>query len=503
MISELPSGFNNLRSLFADVKCKSNIPDLAVTDISSNSHNILPGGLFLACAGKRKHGLEYIDQAIASNVAAIAWEPSCDYQSPNLPENIISLEVQNLSGYIGQIADHYFGNPSNHLSVTGVTGTNGKTTVARLASTALSTLGSNSGYMGTIGYGIGNKIKSSELTTPGCILVHKRLRYLADLGATSVVMEVSSHGLDQGRIDGVKIKTAALTNLTRDHLDYHSSFSEYAEAKAKLFSHSEMETAVVNMGDSFGADLVRRNITAKRIISVAVEGSGIHANQVDLFAQLLKVDKKGLEVRLSGSFGTSEFFSPIWGKFNLENLSIVTGILLAHGFSLEESTAVLSKLKLPEGRMQVLRPKIGPTVVVDFAHTPAALKNVIEALRDYSWGNIICVFGCGGERDKGKRSLMGAAAFRYADKVIITDDNPRHEDSELIFKDILSGVSDSKSIVVIKDRAVAIQTAINSASSKDVILIAGKGSEDYQIIRDKRINFSDLGLAASFLEIPH
>ncbi len=501
MQSEAVTETVSLRSLFA--AGSDAIPDIAVTDITSDSRNARKGGLFLACDGGTHHGLQYVDQALAANVAAVVWEPSAEHAAPVLPDSVVGFALPSLSSQVGDIADRFFGQPSGQLAITGVTGTNGKTTVARLASTALSLLDGTSGYMGTMGFGIGADLEPSELTTPGCIVVHRRLRKLADAGAQSVVMEVSSHGLDQGRIDGVRVGTAALTNLSRDHLDYHADLESYGAAKARLFARAGLQTAVVNVSDSFGAQLAERQLSAQRIIRVAInDGTQRPVDNVpaDLIAELLGANAQGLRIRFGGQFGASEFSSPMWGRFNVENLAIAAGILLAHDFSLDQATAALAHIGSPAGRMEVLRAGPDrPAVVVDFAHTPAALEQALSALRDHGSGRVWCVFGCGGNRDQGKRAQMGAVAAAGADHVILTDDNPRHEDPAEIIAAIHAGIDDTESVEVIRDRSAAISHAIDQAGAGDVVLVAGKGSEQHQLVGERRIEFSDAAVARTAL----
>ena len=498
MHADSTSAAVNLRSLLVDDS--NRVPDIAVTDITSDSRKAREGGLFLACSGGTQHGLEYVADALAAKVAAVVWEPAADHQAPELPAGVVGLEVPELSAQVGAIADRFFAQPSGQLAVTGVTGTNGKTTVARVASTALSLLDGTTAYMGTMGFGVGDDLVPSALTTPGCIVVHRRLRQFADAGAENVVMEVSSHGLDQGRVDGVRITTAALTNLSRDHLDYHGDLKSYGEAKARLFARPELQTAIVNVSDSFGAQLAARDLSAETVIRVAIVDASTPAVEADLNAELLSADANGLHIRFSGRFGTSEFTSPMWGRFNAENLAIAAGILLAHDFSLQQVTAALAHINTPAGRMEVLRSDAGqPTVVVDFAHTPAALEQALLALRDHCDGAIWCVFGCGGNRDQGKRGEMGAVAESHADHVVLTDDNPRHEDPAAIIETILAGVATPDAVQVIRDRASAIATAIDQAAARDAVLIAGKGSEAYQLVADQRLEFSDAAVAKAAL----
>jgi UDP-N-acetylmuramoyl-L-alanyl-D-glutamate--2,6-diaminopimelate ligase len=383
------------------------------------------------------------------------------------------------------------------MHVTGITGTNGKTTTAWLAANALVALGERAGYMGTLGYGIGTELETSALTTPGCIAVHRRLRKLADAGAKSVVVEVSSHGLDQGRIDGVNLQTAAFTNLSRDHLDYHASLDAYQKAKAKLFDVAGIESAVINIGDPFGAALARNPAGTYRLITVAIAGTAPGDQPAALTAELLEARPDGLRVRFAGDYGSAEINSPLWGQFNVENLLVAAGILIASGYALDAAVKALETTPAPPGRMQVVRgAETAPLVVVDFAHTPDALAKVLLALRAHCDGQVFAVFGCGGNRDAGKRSEMGAIAALHADRVIVTDDNPRDEDPAEIVNAILTGIPADAAVEVVHDRALAIEHAINAATAADAVLIAGKGSECFQYINGNRQPFSDVDVAA-------
>ena len=498
-----------LRELFSgmSVDAGSQVPELMVTDITTDSGFVTKGGLFLACQGIHHHGLEFALPAVAAGAVAIAWEPVEGRATAELPEAVASFAVPDLSSEVGTIADRFFASPSAEIVVTGVTGTNGKTTTAWLASQALTRLGCAAGYMGTIGfgmagYGMSSELEPSALTTPGVIAVHRRLRKLVDAGASAVVMEVSSHGLDQGRIDAVCIKTAAFTNLSRDHLDYHGDLASYGEAKGKLFALQSLENAVINIGDPFGAELVRNWRSRAHVIAVAMAGQAPVDVTPALTAKVVEADADGLLLRFSGEYGTVEMRSNLWGRFNAENLLVAAGILLAHGFSLEEVTDALAECESPPGRMQVVRGAGSvPLVVVDFAHTPDALAKAIAVLREHCSGAISVVFGCGGERDRGKRGEMGSVAARLADRVIVTDDNPRNENPDEIVTAILAGVAEQSKVKVVRDRALAIATAVAASGSGDAVLVAGKGSESYQLIAGHSVPFSDVAEAAGLLGV--
>jgi UDP-N-acetylmuramoyl-L-alanyl-D-glutamate--2,6-diaminopimelate ligase len=494
----------SLRELFAGIELQagSEVLDIAVTDISANSGLVEAGGLFLACSGFRRHGLEFLDEALDAGVGAIAWEPGEGFTEPRLPAGIAGICVPHLGDQVGIIADRFFASPSSTLAITGITGTNGKTTTAWLVTNALLGTGVQAGYMGTLGFGIGQNLESSALTTPGCIAAHRRLRKLSDVGATAVAMEVSSHGLDQGRIDGVKLRTAAFTNLSRDHLDYHGSFDAYKAAKATLFEVEGLESAVINIGDPFGAELARKQRAGQKTISVALVESAPGGQQSALCAELLDIDANGMRIRFTGEFGTAEMHSSLWGTFNVENLLVAAGILLASDYELDAAAKALENCQAPPGRMQVIRGHTtSPLVVVDFAHTPDALAKALIALREHCDGQVGVVFGCGGNRDEGKRAEMGAAAATHADRIIVTDDNPRDEHPAEIATSVVAGAKGAASVEVVHDRAAAIQRAIEVAGTDDAILIAGKGAENFQLVAGRRKPFCDADVAADVLGV--
>lgn len=478
------------------------VPEIGVTDITTHSANVAAGGMFIACKGYAHHGLEFLDMALQAKPAVVAWEPCEGVEEPSIPDHVLGLPVAGLAAQVGRIADRFFAEPSLQLRVAGVTGTNGKTTTAWLASKALSLLGRSTAYMGTLGYGIGDQLEATSLTTPGCIAVHRRLRELADAGAELVVMEVSSHGLDQGRVDGVRVRSAAFTNLSRDHLDYHGDMESYGAAKAKLFAIDALESAVINVGDAFGAELLQELDERLDVLTVAMADQP-NAVQARVVAKLQAVGGEGMLLHISGDFGQAQLRSPLWGHFNAENLLVAVGVLLANGVTLNDSVGALEQCTAPPGRMQVLRPRTArPQVVVDFAHTPDALGKALRTVRSHSRGNVWLVFGCGGDRDQGKRADMGATAAKLADHIVITNDNPRHEDPDMIVSAIADGISKSADLRIELDRRVAIQTAIAAAAVNDVVLIAGKGNEDYQLIGDRAEAFSDIIVASQILGAP-
>lgn len=480
----------HLRDLFAGMDVV--VPDVVVTDITSSSRSAVTGGLFLACAGGGRHGLNFLAAALDAGTRVVAWEPVAGLDAPTLPPDVAGVRVAGLHAKLGTIADRFFISPSAAVEVTGITGTNGKTTTAWLVAQALNRMDMQTGYMGTLGYGIGADLQSSELTTPGCVTVHRRLRAMADAGAQRVIAEVSSHALDQHRVDGVRFSVAALTNLSRDHLDYHGSMQAYAEAKARLFAGNGIHTAVLNVGDRFGAEMAGRLDSGPELISVALVDTDIDAPDARLRGHLVGTCADGIGLRLSGDFGKAHLESALWGRFNAENLVMAVGILLANGVEFTAAIDALTNAVAPPGRMQLIRTgKSKATVVVDFAHTPDALGKALETVRQHTTGKVWCVFGCGGNRDRGKRHAMGAIVATLADRMIITDDNPRDEDPQTIAEQVIAGAGANVHCQIIHDRKTAIETAIAGAAAEDVVLIAGKGHESVQLIGNTALPFSD------------
>ncbi len=484
-----------LSELFAGLM--EGLPATPVKGMTSNSNAAVDGGLFLAFRGVQAHGLEYLPQALAAGVAFVAWEPEADLAEPELPDGVLGFAVPGLGNAAGLLADRFFAMPSAAMQVSGITGTNGKTTTAWLVAQAMQSLDVDAAYMGTLGYGrIDQVLEHSSLTTPGVIGVHRRLRELSDSGARYVALEASSHGLDQGRLDGVRFDTVAFINLSRDHLDYHGDMQSYAAAKRKLFTEFEYSTAIVNVANDYGRELAALLHKDVHLLTVSTSA----ADGAMLTAELVSSDAGGLCIRLSGEFGDAELSSPLWGDFNVENLVVALGILIAGGVSLTDAAGALSECRAPAGRMEALQGSADkPQVVIDFAHTPDALAKVLATVRDHCSGEVWCVFGCGGDRDQGKRSEMGHVAGEFADHTILTDDNPRDEDPAAIVADILQGFAVGQSPEVVHDRAAAIGRAVTAAAADDVVLIAGKGAENYQIVGARSLPFSDRDVALSCL----
>jgi UDP-N-acetylmuramoyl-L-alanyl-D-glutamate--2,6-diaminopimelate ligase len=472
-----------------------------VADLAIDSREVRPGGLFLALRGRRAHGLEFAAEAAARGACAVLWEPGPGIAAPTFSEPLFTAPVAGLSRLVGRIADRFFQWPSSHVRVVGITGTNGKTTCAYLLAQSLNRLGHTSAYIGTIGWGRPGALEAPTHTTPDAVSVHRMLSHLRTQGARTVALEVSSHALDQGRVDGVRFHTAAFTNLTRDHLDYHPTMQAYGEAKARLFAVPELKHMVVNIGDGFGRDLAMKLAGRGPLTAVWIGGS----SDAWLAEQSLRADRVALELRgvsmdIDGSFGKLHLSTRLLGRFNAENALVVLGCLLSLGVPAKDAAAGLAACSAPPGRMEVIESAARgkPLAVIDYAHTPDALAKALGALREHCRGKLWCVFGCGGDRDAGKRPMMGEVADQLADQIIVTDDNPRSEDPAAIIRAILSGITAHRARIV-HDRGAAIAEALNAAGAADVVLIAGKGHEDYQIYGESRLKFSDRDAALKIL----
>jgi UDP-N-acetylmuramoyl-L-alanyl-D-glutamate--2,6-diaminopimelate ligase len=448
------------------------------------------GDAFVALRGLSAHGLSHVAQAIDGGARAVLWDPGEDMVPGAAPADVAVIPVPGLRGRLGAMADRFYGEPSSHLAVGGVTGTNGKTTCAWLLAAAAGNDARRGAYLGTLGSGFPPRVTNAALTTPDVISLHRQLRALADAGATHVALEVSSHALDQGRIDGVRFSVAAFCNLSRDHLDYHGTMERYALAKQRLFQLPDLEHAVINIGDPVGARFAAGLAPAVTLTAVAVGGD---VPQAQRYVHVTRVDATGggLVLQLAGHFGERRLHSKLVGAFNAENLAVTLGMLLAWGIDIEQALAALAACTPPPGRMEGFRLPNGALAVVDYAHTPDALSKALGALRAHTTGRVLVVFGCGGDRDPGKRAMMGAAAERLADRSIVTDDNPRREDPDRIVDMILSGFRSPAQVMVQRDRALAIAAALAEAGSGDVVLVAGKGHEEYQLVGDQQRPWSD------------
>jgi UDP-N-acetylmuramoyl-L-alanyl-D-glutamate--2,6-diaminopimelate ligase len=501
MSSAITTYTKSLRTLLEGV-VSATVPDVAVADLSLDSRAVIPGAMFVAIAGLRSHGLQFAAEAIANGASVIAFEPTSDMQLPQTSGNVCMVAVPELRRALGAIADRFFDCPSAAMNIVGVTGTNGKTTSAYLLPAALATLKKSAGYAGTLGYGHIGGLKESAHTTADCITVHRQLAAMRDAGDRYVGMEVSSHALDQGRIDGVRVHSALFTNLTRDHLDYHGTIEAYGAAKERLFHRDGLRHSVINANDEFGRAMIARVMTRDArapLTAYATNETYSRLGDRQLFATRIELAASGVQISIDGSWGRGLLNSRLIGGFNAENLLGVLAVLLGLDVPLTQAIRALEQCNAPPGRMETVTAPSKPLVVIDYAHTPDAVSKALQTARAHTKGRLVCVFGCGGDRDAGKRPLMGEIAEQQADVVILTDDNPRMEDADAIIADILQGLSNPAAAIVERDRAKAIARAIAAASVDDLVLIAGKGHEDYQIVGRNVKHFSDREVARKYL----
>ncbi len=459
-----------------------------ITGAALDSRQVKPGDLFLACKGARTDGRAFIAQAIDAGASAVLWEVgdfSWDpaWKIPNLP-------VPNLLAHAGRIASHVFGEPSRQMWMMGITGTNGKTSCSHWIAQSLTRLGRKTAVIGTLGNGFPGALTASAYTTPDAVSLQAQLADLRAQGAQAVAMEVSSHGLDQGRVNGVNFDVAMFTNLSHDHLDYHGDMRRYAEAKTRLFRWPTLKSAVLNLDDALGARLTAN--LDKQHVKVLSYGIG----QGDIAAHRLDLSTRGLTLEIvTSEWGAANLSCPVIGSFNASNVLATLGVLLCSRVPLRAAVESLSQIDAVPGRLQSVQQDGAPLVVVDYAHTPDALTKVLETLSSLRapGARLHCVFGCGGDRDAAKRPLMGEIATRLADRCVITSDNPRSENPRAIIDEIAAGARQPYRIE--PDRAAAIHDAIAHALPQDVVLIAGKGHETYQEVSGKRFPFDDVNVA--------
>ncbi len=464
--------------------------------VTSDSRAVEPGVAFAAFPGARVDGRSFIPDAVRRGACAVFWEAAGFRFDDAL--DVPNVGVERLRQRLGAIADFIYGSPSRHLWMVGVTGTNGKTSCSQWIAHALDGGGRRAGVIGTLGNGLVGALAPAPNTTPDAAVLHETLAQFLAAGAQAVAIEVSSIGLDQGRVNGTKFDVALFTNLTRDHLDYHGSMAAYGAAKARLFAWPGLATAVLNVDDPFGADLAAqlRGRDKPRVLTYGLAGADVHA-------EAIRGTPRGIALDVRTPWGRGATEVAVAGTFNVLNLLGTLGVLLASDVALDDALAALGRLSAPPGRMQRIGGDGAPLVVVDYAHTPDALEKVLEALRPAvaAGGRLVCVFGCGGERDPGKRPEMGRVAGALADAVVVTSDNPRSEDPTAIAMAIAQGVraAGNRHWRLEVDRAKAIRLAVGQAHAGDVVLIAGKGHEAYQERQGERTPFSDVAQAQAAL----
>ncbi|MEJ2042361.1 MAG: UDP-N-acetylmuramoyl-L-alanyl-D-glutamate--2,6-diaminopimelate ligase [Reinekea sp.] len=458
-------------------------PELAgvkATDITLDSREVGKGSIFIALQGFQVDGHSFIGDAIARGAVAILCE-----RTPELIDRSVPIcVIENLRERLGDLVHRFYGSVTDTMKLVGITGTNGKTSTCQYIAQSLDFLGNRCGIIGTNGQGLWGQLTTTLNTTPDVIRLHAELARQKSQGAEYSAMEVSSHGLDQGRVNGVHFSTAVFTNLSRDHLDYHGTMDAYGRAKWKLMHWPDLKNAVVNLDDPW----VRNNISsiqAENIWTYGIE------NVADVYAVSIRCHSAGIDATVRTKMGEVQLNLRLLGRFNLANALAAFTVLLAEGVPLNTASRVVSNCNPVKGRMETIKAPYQPTVVVDFAHTPDALVKALQACREHVDGRLGIIFGCGGDRDGGKRPEMAAVAEELADFVIVTDDNPRTESSSAIIADIYKGFSAPEKVTIIADRKDAIMQTLTHASRDDVILIAGKGHENYQDINGVKHPFSD------------
>ena len=485
----------DLSTLLKWLDIQSTTLGINVSGLCQDSRKINTDNVFIALSGFDNHGIDFAYQVQRAGACAILAESigenKAKPKSRQQPLTIPVIEIDNLSEKLGKLAANYYSNPSDKLQITGITGTNGKTSCAWLMLQAWSQLGIKGAYIGTLGYGTLKQMHPLKNTTPSALELQKILAQFVEDGITHVSLEVSSHGLSLGRVNALNFKGAGFTNISRDHLDFHKTMEEYSNAKKKLFTNNQLDYSIINFNDYYGKKWLSE-------IDHPVTSYAMEADEADLHATHIELMPKGIKFKLSWQNRTYDVFTSLLGKFNIDNILLVVATLLQQQFDIEQIVEIISSFKPVPGRMNRVESKINsPLVIVDYAHTPDALQQVLLALKQHNAKNMWCIFGCGGNRDKGKRPEMGHIAETLADHVIVTDDNPRYEDNEQITTDILMGMNSVPQ--VIHSRQDAIAYAIEHAHVDDLILIAGKGHESNQLINGKYYPFDDKTIAADLL----
>ena len=489
----------NLRDLLAPWVPAA--PDRPLREMTLDSREVASGDLFVAVKGHAADGRRFIPQAIAQGVAAVIADAEGEAEDGQIVEmhGVPVIYLAQLSQRLSALAGRFYQQPGEKLKLIGVTGTNGKTTTTQLLAQWAQLLGETGAVMGTVGNGVYGQLAPAENTTGSAVDVQHLLASLVNKGATLAAMEISSHGLVQHRVAALPFAAAAFTNLSRDHLDYHGDMARYEAAKWLLFSEHQVGQAIINADDEVGRRWLQQLPDA---VAVTMENNlqpGCHGRW--LKATDVRYHDGGASVRFESSWGNGEIDSRLMGAFNVSNLLVALATLLSLDYPLMALVATASQLLPVTGRMEVFSAPGKPTVVVDYAHTPDALEKALSAARLHCKGQLWCLFGCGGDRDKGKRPLMGAIAEQFADVVVITDDNPRSEDPAAIVADVLTGLLDPSRARVVMGRAQAVTNAVMQAQEGDIVVVAGKGHEDYQIIGSQRLDYSDRVTVARLLGV--
>lgn len=504
-----PPAAKDLRELVAGFVRSSEILEslqsTRITGIQLDSRLVTGGDVFIALFGRNVDAREFVPQVIRAGAAAVLVEAGGEWSGLRWVDGTPVLAIDALSKHTSALAGRFYDNPSARCGVIGITGTNGKTSCAAFCAQALASLGLDPATIGTLGYGRPGALSTTVLTTPDAVFTQRAMAELIDSGVDAIVMEVSSVGLHQRRVQDVSFDTALFTNLSRDHLDYHGSMEAYGANKKKLFAMPGLRHAVINLDDDYGLSIIDGVAEGVDCLTYSLVNA-----KADVFARELNLHPAGLSLGLATPVGDIEISIGLMGDFNASNILAVAASVIAFcadralpsGALLDADSLqrALNALRPVAGRMQIVEAAADITVVVDYAHTPDALRSALVGLRHHFSGKLRCVFGAGGNRDVGKRPLMGEIAQRHADVVVLTDDNPRFEDGDSIIAQIASGFDDSAAVMRERDRRLAIERAILGAQPGDIVLLAGKGHEPYQEIRGERVPFDDVACALESLQ---
>ncbi len=468
-----------------------------VTGLCMDSRHAKAGDLFIALQGESTHGFRYISEVIKLGVSAVLIEPSKGINPDSISSHIPLLVIQDLPAYVGQIAKRFYADPSASMDVIAITGTNGKTSCAHYLAQILS-LKSPCGVIGTVGNGIYPSLQQATHTTPDVISLNEQLAEFLNQNAASTVMEVSSHGLLQHRIDGVEVGVGVFTNISRDHIDYHGNMNNYFAAKQRLFTVYQPENSVINTDCRYGR-MLADSLREKGVLNLYTFGKTEYDSSLHLLVSDVSALASGIEYNINYKGLVHQVQTSLLGRFNVENVTAVIGVLLALKWDMQEILSAVSTLQPAPGRMQMFNATSGARIVVDYAHTPDALEKTLKSLRELTDNKLVCVFGCGGNRDIGKRPQMGVIAETIADEIILTNDNPRKEQPLKIIGDILMGIVEKRKVSVIPDRYAAIHHAISKATNNDIVLVAGKGHETSQIDGNVTKEFSDINVVRTLI----
>jgi len=482
-----------LKLLLKNIININSLPDINISGLTLDSRKVKSGDIFFAYRGQSIDSKQFINQVIAKGAAAILCDTPQSQAALTWKKNIPIISIPDLKEKIGLIAARFYDNPSSGMLIIGVTGTNGKTSISYLLASALQKLGRKKvGLIGTLGYGTVESLTPSIYTSPNPIMLQRILYDFKQQGIDTVIIELSSHALDQKRFAGVNVKFGTFTNLTHDHLDYHQNITQYEVAKRILFEMPSIQYGIFNLDDPVGLKWFKQfqnNFTAY--------GYTLHSDKFDskqnlIVANNFQTRSNRISADITTPWGKGKLTSTLLGRFNISNLLAVIGNLCLMKYNLNKILSIIPTLQFVPGRVQTFSSKNKPLVVVDFSHTPDALQQALQTLQEHCQGKLFCVFGCGGDRDRGKRPKMAEIAEKLADHVIVTNDNVRFEDPQQIADDILAGFTHPNLVQVELDRQKAITATIQQAHSQDIVLLAGKGHEPYQIIGDKKLPFSDI-----------